>query len=157
MSSIPPPSVRWHAWALLLLGAMGFAAAWVLLALRFDHQFAWMALLGAFDLAVLQRLVNWPRGLQRGLAAVLATTLIIALANFMIAAGQIGADFGMRPLESALHMGLGYAWLLATLANTRADLLWYGAGLVLALVSGLRSTATLPVGHGWPTTKQTRK
>ncbi|MCC7097612.1 MAG: hypothetical protein IT472_10575 [Thermomonas sp.] len=157
MPSIAPPTVRWHAWALLLLGATGFAAAWVLLALRFDNQLAWMALLGAFDLAVLQRLVNWPRGLHRGLTAVLTTAAVIVLANFLIAAGQIGQDFGLRPLESALRMGASYAWLLVSMANTRTDLLWYGASLVLALLSGLRSTATLPVGHGWPTTKQSRK
>lgn len=137
MPSTAPPTFHWHALPLLLLGATGFAALWVLLALRLDSQCAWLAPLAAIDVALLQGLAQWPRSRARAVAAVLATAVVIALANYMIAAGQIGQDFGLRPLESALRMGAGYAGLLVRLANTRADLLWYGAGLVLAGVSGI--------------------
>lgn len=152
-----PAPLRWHALPLLLLGALGFTALWTLLALRLDSQCAWLAPIAAADIALLQGLAHWPRGRSRALAALLSTAAVIVLTNFMIAAGQVGQDFGLRPAESALRMGAGYAWLLVSLATTRADLLWYGASLVLALLSGLRSMATLPVDHGWPTTKQSRK
>lgn len=133
-----PTSVRWFALPLLLLGAAGFAAFWVLLALALGRQCAWLAPLAALDLALLQGLARWPRGAVRALTAVLGTALTVALANYMIAAGQIGMGFGLRPGESALLMGANYAWLLVTLANTRVDLLWYVAGLGLACWSGLR-------------------
>jgi len=138
MPPAAPTTVRWFALPLLLLGAAGFAAFWVQLALLLDRQCAWLAPLAALDLALLQGLARWPRGAGRALAAVLGTALTVALANYMIAAGQIGMGFDLRPAESALLMGADYAWLLVTLANTRADLLWYAAGLVLAGWSGLR-------------------
>lgn len=138
MPPTAPTTVRWFALPLLLLGASGFAAFWVLLALALGSQCAWLAPLAALDLALLQGLARWPRGAVRALAAVLGTVLTVALANYMIAAGQIGMGFGLRPGESALLMGANYAWLLVTLANTRADLLWYVAGLGLACWSGFR-------------------
>ncbi len=138
MPASTPSSARWYALPLLLLGAAGFAAAWVLLALLLDRQCAWIAPLAALDVALLQGLARWPRGRLRALVAALATALVVALANFMIAAGQIGQDFGLRPGESALRIGSDYAWLLVTLANGRADLAWYALAIALALWTGFR-------------------
>lgn len=138
MPSTHPPTFRWFALSLVLLGATGFAAFWVLLALLVDRQCAWLAPLAALDVALLQGLARWPRGAGRAWFAGLATALTVALANFMIAAGQIGQNFGLRPLESALRIGPDYAWLLLTLANDRVDLLWYAAGIALAAWTGLR-------------------
>ncbi|MFT4179964.1 MAG: hypothetical protein QM612_10995 [Thermomonas sp.] len=130
------PKPRWFALPLLALGALGFAAAWMLLALLVERQCAWLAPLAALDMVLLLRISGWPRGVSRAGWAVLATALVIALANFGIVAGQIGMSFGMRPWESALHIGPHYAWLLATLANDRIDLLLYAAGLLVALWTG---------------------
>lgn len=139
MPPLPPSTpVRWFALPLLALGSAGFAAFWVLLALLLGRQCAWLAPLAALDIALLQGLARWPRGAGRALAAALATALTVALANYMIAAGQIGQGFGLRPGESALLMGADYAWLLVTLANSRADLLWYAVGIALAAWAGLR-------------------
>lgn len=138
MPEATPTTVRWFALPLLALGAAGFAAFWVLLALLLGRQCAWLAPLAALDIALLQGLARWPHGSGRALAAALATALTVALANYMIAAGQIGMGFGLRPGESALLMGADYAWLLVTLANSRADLLWYAAGMALAAWTGLR-------------------
>lgn len=138
MPPITEMAVRWFALPLLALGAAGFAAFWVLLALLLDRQCAWLTVPAALDIALLQGLARWPRGAGRALAAMLATALTVVLANYMIAAGQIGQGFGLRPGESALLMGADYAWLLVTLANTRADLLWYAAGIALAAWTGLR-------------------
>ncbi|HRO63041.1 hypothetical protein [Thermomonas sp.] len=138
MPEAAPTTVRWFALPLLALGAAGFAAFWVLLALLLGRQCAWLAPLAALDIALLQGLARWPHGAGRALAATLATALTVALANYMIAAGQIGMGFGLRPGESALLMGADYAWLLVTLANSRADLVWYAAGIALAAWTGLR-------------------
>ncbi len=144
MPTAIPQSARWYALPLILLGAAGFAAGWVLLALLLDRQCAWLTPLAALDIALLQGLLRWPRGPARATGAALATAIVIALANFMIAAGQIGQQFGLRPGESALLIGADYAWLLVTLANDRIDLLWYAAGIALAAWSGLNGRRRAP-------------
>ena len=131
------PTPHWYALPLLILGAAGFSAAWLLLALALGSQCAWLAPLAALDMVLLQRLSRWPGGLRRACWALLMTALIVVLANFLIIAGQIGRSFGLRPWESALQIGPGYAWLLAGLANSRFDLLLYAASLLLAAWLGL--------------------
>jgi hypothetical protein len=134
----PTPSThRWYALPLLALGAAGFAAFWMLLALALDRQCAWLAPLAAVDMVLLLRMAKWPAGMSRAAWAVLATAFVIAAANVLIAAGQIGQNFGMRPWESALKLGPSYAWLLLTLALDRIDLALCGAGLLVALWAGL--------------------
>ena len=46
-------------WLLLLLGTFGFAAFWVLFSVAYDHQFSWMAVFGALDIAWMLRLGGW--------------------------------------------------------------------------------------------------
>ena len=128
--------------ALLLLGSLGFAALWVLLALYTDRQLGWMAMPGAIDAVLLLRLGGMRRGWKRAACAVAATALIVVLANWGIAAGQIGAVMGLLPWESLLKLGLGYAWTLAQLANDGAELAWIVAALVLAAWLGVRSAAS---------------
>ena len=135
MTDIAVRRARWLAPALLVLGSLGCAAAWILLALASDRQCSWMALLAALDAAFLLRLARMPAGRARMLAAVLGAGATIAVANWGIAAGQIGRAMGLLPWESALKLGSGYAWTLAGLANTPADLAWMGAGLLLAALA----------------------
>lgn len=117
---------------MLLIGSAGFAALWVLLALYTDRQLGWMALPGAVDAVLLLRLGGMRRSWLRAACAVAATAMIIVLANWGIAGGQIGAAMGLLPWESLQKLGLGYAWSLAQLANGGIELAWAAAALVLA-------------------------
>lgn len=117
---------------LLIIGSLGFAALWVLLALYADRQLGWMALPAAADAALLLRLGGMRRGWMRAGYAVVATVAIVALANWGIAAGQIGGGMGLLPWESLQKLGLGYAWTLAQLANGNVELFWIAGAVVLA-------------------------
>jgi len=134
--TIPNARPGWALGLLLLpVGSLGFAALWVLLALYLDRQLGWMALLGALDAALLARLGGLPRGWGRATAAVVATATIVVLANWGIAAGQIGTVMGLLPWESLTKLGLGYAWTLAQLANGVGE--WACALAALALAAWL--------------------
>ena len=132
----PSPPARWPTWSyrlLMLLGACaGFAAIWVVLAWSSNRQCGWMALLGALDVAWILRLSGWPAGNRRAMVGVVATAVIIALANWWIVAVHLGDVLGFDPLQSALRLGAQHAWLLAQLANTPFDLAMIPAALVLA-------------------------
>ena len=139
MSSTEAPSTggsRLFAVLLLLLGSLGFAAAWVLLAYARNQQSSWMAILAAVDAVLLLRLARMPSGWIRAALALVATAGSIVLANWGIAATQIGKMMGLLPWQSLTKIGPDYAWTLATLANKPADLAWLAAALLLALLAG---------------------
>lgn len=121
------------AWALLLLGTLGFAAAWASLSLATGRTHAWLALLAALDVAVLLRLGRWQPGASRAIGGTLAWMAIVVLATWSVIAGHLGKVFGLTPWTSALRLGADHAWTLAGLAFTPADLAWLAAGLVAAL------------------------
>lgn len=135
----PESGPRWYALPLLLLGACGFAAGWMLLALRLDRTCSWLALLAAMDMVLLLRLSRWPADASRMLLALVSTAGVIGLANGLIAGGQIGKSLGMRPWEAVLKIGPDYAWLLVQLATDRVDVALYAASLALAAWSGVVS------------------
>ncbi|HZV23477.1 MAG TPA: hypothetical protein VFF93_06890 [Luteimonas sp.] len=124
---------------LLVAGCLGFAAAWVLVAFARDRQCSWMALLAALDAVFLLRMGRVPPGATRSLLAVAATALTIVLANWGIAAAQIGRAMGLLPWESIGKLGPFYAWTLANLANPPVELLWLAASLVLAALASRRN------------------
>jgi len=115
-----------------VLGALGFAAAWVLLARLLQSQVSWLAPLAALDVVLMLHLGRVRPGLTRTLLAMISTLAIIALANWGIAATEIGRSMGLLPWESALRLGPDYARELILLANSRLDLIWYASGVVLA-------------------------
>jgi hypothetical protein len=135
MTDIAVRRARWLAPALLVLGSLGCAAAWILLALASDRQCSWMALLAGLDAAFLLRLARMPAGRARMLVAMLGAGATIAVANWGIIAGQMGRAMGLLPWESALKLGPHHAWTLAGLANTPTDLAWLAAGLLLATIA----------------------
>lgn len=149
MITEPDTTPRWFALPLLALGMLGFVSAWVLAALFFERQCAWLAPLAAVDMVFLLGVARWPVGGKRALWACLATALAIALANFGIAAGELGKSFGLRPWESALMLGPDLAWTLLKMANSPLDLAWYTIAIATAIVAGFR-TWTTPTG-GLPT------
>lgn len=117
---------------LLLLGSLGAAAAWMLLAQATGRQVSWMAVLAAVDAAVMLRLGGMRAGWPRATAAVLGTALAIASANWGIVAVQMGAPMGLQPWESFFRLGPEFTWFLTMLVNGRADFAWWGAALVVA-------------------------
>ena len=134
---MPPPrrARRWPlAIALLLLGSLGIAAAWILVADSRNTQSSWMAVVAALDAAWLLRLARARPGALRALLGTAATALAIVVASWGIVAAQLARPMGMLPWESALKLGPHHAWTLACMANGAADLAWLGAGLVVAAV-----------------------
>ena len=139
MTTDPDTAPRWFALPLLALGMLGFVSAWVLLALVLERQCAWLAPLAALDMVLLLGIGRWPAGAKRAGWALVATAMAIVLANFGIAAGELGQSFGMRPWESATMLGANHAWTLLQMANSPLDLAFYASGLLVALVAGLNA------------------
>lgn len=132
----PARRLSYPAIALSLLASAGIAAAWALVALATWRQCSWMALVAALDAAIVLRITGARPGALRACAAMAATAFAISLANWWIAAGQIGRSLGLMPWDSSLRLGPDYAWTLATLANRPADLAWIAAALLLAAIAG---------------------
>lgn len=130
----PSHPARWFAPALLALGCTGCAAAWILLGVASGRQCSWMAVVAGVDAALLLRLAAMPRGPARMVVAMLGTAASIVLANWGIAATQLGRSIGVLPWASAAKLGPDHAWTVLSLANTPADLAWLAAGMVLAAV-----------------------
>ncbi len=130
----PPRNARF-AWLLLALGTAGGAAAWILVALALDRQCSWMAVVAALDAAVMLRLGGHRPGRLRATLAVFATVVTIVLANWGIAAGQLGTGMGMLPWESALKLGGAHALTLTQLANHASDVVWLWVSLAVAAIA----------------------
>lgn len=138
MQAATPLNTRpayWPSLLLLLLGSLFFAAIWTLLAVYTGRPCGWMAVLAALDVALMLRWGGMPRGATRMLVAVLATAAIAVLVNWVTAATQIGLAMGLNPWDSALKLGMDYAWTLAGLANRTADRIWMAVALVLAALA----------------------
>jgi len=120
----------------LLLGILGMAAVWTLTALIVDRQCAWMAAIAAADLALLLRIGRAAPGLPRAFANVTATALTIAVANWCIAAAQMGGPMGLPMTESLQRIGPDFAQTLLLIANQPTDWAWYAVAGVLALWLG---------------------
>ena len=144
MTTDPDATPRWFALPLLALGMLGFVSAWVLAALFFERQCAWLAVVAAADMVLLLSIARWPPGTGRAALAFIATAVAIALANFGIAAGEVGQGFGLRPWESALMLGPDLAWTLLEMANSPLDLAFYAAGLLVSLAAGFSARRRAP-------------
>jgi hypothetical protein len=130
-----PSKAAWFAPWLVLLGALGFAAAWVLFAYARGQLVAWMAILAALDVALLLRLGRVPAGWTRAATGVAVTALIIAAATWGVLAALTGLPLGLLPWESALRLGPSHAVTLLPLAYGQLEAAWFGAALVLAAVA----------------------
>ena len=133
---MPPSRSRpTTALALALAGSIGIAAAWVRVAQSTGHHGSWMAVVAAADAALLLRMGGFRPGTARAFIGVLATTLAIALANWGIAATEVGRQLGLTPWASLGKLGADHGWLLVRMANGAVDLAWLAAGLVVAAVA----------------------
>ena len=129
---------------LLLIGGMGFAAAWVLAAGTLETHAAWLAPLAAADALWMLHLGRLPAGAKRAVLAVAGTLATILLANWGIAAMEIGRSMGLLPWESALRLGSSYAWELIRLANNAVELAWYALAVFVAAAGGLSGRRPAP-------------
>ena len=129
---------------LLLIGGMGFAAAWVLAAGTLETHAAWLAPLAAVDAVWMLHLGRMPAGPKRAMLAVAGTLATILLANWGIAAMEIGRSMGLLPWESALRLGSSYAWELIRRANNTVELGWYALAVFVAAVGGLSGRRPAP-------------
>lgn len=127
-----PLSARFWSASLLLLGAAGMVAAWVVLGLWNGRANGWMALLTALDMAWVLHLGGWRPGTARALTAAAATVAVALAANWGTAAAQLAGYFGLDPLQSAVKLGAHHAWTLTQLANHPLDVAALLAGVALA-------------------------
>lgn len=122
---------------LWLLASAGSAAVWTLVAVAVDRQCAWMAAITALDVALVLRFTGLPRpGPLRAAWTVAGTLVAIALANWWIAAAQVGEMVGLLPWDSLMRLGWSYAQTLVSLANDGTDLVWYAVAIVVAVIAG---------------------
>lgn len=135
MTTAPRP-MPLPALLLLLCGSLGFAAAWVLAMRALDTHAAWLAPLAALDAVLMLRLGRARPGAANAALALAATAATILLANWGIAATEIGRSLGLLPWESALRLGSSYAWELIRLANSPVELGWYALALAAAAFGG---------------------
>ena len=134
---MPPSRSRpTRALALALAGSIGIAAAWILVVQLVDRQSSWMAVVAAIDAALLLRMGGYRPGAMRAAYAVFATLLAIALANWGIAADQVGRMLGLAPWDSMVRLGPEHGWLLLRMANDAVDLAWFAAAMVVAAACG---------------------
>ena len=126
---------RWLAPALLAIGIAGCAAAWILVAIGSGDQGSWMAVVAGLDAGLLLRFSGMGRGTRRTILALGATALTIAVANWGIAATQLGRSIGVLPWISATKLGPEHAWTVLSLAHAPMDWAWLAAGLVAAAVA----------------------
>lgn len=132
------PNVSARGWALpllaLLAGIAGISAVWVAIAELAGSTSTWLALFAAADIALLLRLTHAPEGRLRTALAVVATSIAIAVAFWMLAAIRMGGLIGLTPLASALRLGPHLAWQLSVLALDRVDWVLLFAALPLAAI-----------------------
>jgi len=117
---------------LLLLGCITALIAWLIVALALGRQAGWMAIPVALESAFMLRLAGYRPGRARAWTALIATALVILLAQWAIASAQIGAVMGLDVLASALRMGPRLAWHLTALANSGFDLACWAIALLAA-------------------------
>ncbi|TXH77399.1 MAG: hypothetical protein E6Q88_01400 [Lysobacteraceae bacterium] len=121
---------------LAVLGIFGMSALWTIVGLIFDQQCAWMAAMTAADIALMLRLARMPPGWSRAVVCVLATVATIVVANWCIAAAQMGGAIGFGLVDSIQRLGSDHAQTLIGLANRISDLGWYAIALLFALWLG---------------------
>jgi len=121
---------------LVTLGIFGMSAIWVLVALILDVQCAWIAAIAAADFALLLRVGRAAPGMPRALTAVAATLITAVIANWTIAATQMGGPMGLPLLDSVQRLGSDHAQTLLGLANQPAEWAWYLVAIVIALWLG---------------------
>lgn len=125
---------RTHHWfwpAMLLMGSALAVLAWVVVALASGRQAGWMAVVAALEVSWMLQLGTLRRGPLRLLVTLASVLAIAVAANWGIVAGHIGAMMGLGLFDSASRLGPHLAWTYAGLLNSRLDMAWLAAALML--------------------------
>jgi len=129
--------VHWlPAAGLLLLGSLGFAAAWILIGNRVGSLCSPLALVAALDAALLLHLARVRRA--RVLLALMVTLGAALLAIAGLVMFRAGQTLALSPWEVLQRLGLEGIALIAEMSVTQVDLGWLLAGAVLAVVLARR-------------------
>jgi glucan phosphoethanolaminetransferase (alkaline phosphatase superfamily) len=131
-SPAPHPAGVLLALTACIVAIFGIAAIWAGISAVTRSQCGWMAVIAALDAALLLRLAVWPPGSGRAAIALVVTLMTVLLANYFVAATQIGLSMGMRPVESVPRMSLELASLYASSNNGWVELLWLGLASAVA-------------------------
>ena len=115
-----------------LAGVLGMTAIWGTAAVMVGRPLGWLALLTAADLVLLLRLSGAGSGPRRAALAVSGLAVTVVVVNWLLAAGTVGAQVGLTPLQSAPRLGADLAWLLAVQANGPIDVAAIALGFGLA-------------------------
>ncbi len=102
-------------------GVLGMTAVWGTAAVMTGRPLGWMAILTAADLALLARLAGAAPGRPRALLVVSGLALTVAASLFLLAAGLVGTQMGLSPLQSAPRLSLDLAWLVVVEAQGTLD------------------------------------
>jgi len=142
LPDLSPPATRTSAAATVfsLFASMaaiaGVAAIWTGISLVTRSNAGWMAVVAAFDAALLLRLAGYRPGNDRALFALIVMLATTALAAFLIATTAIGLPMGLRPYHAVGRMSLELAWLFVQANSGWVELGWLGAASVLAWKAG---------------------
>ena len=115
-------------------GVAGMVGAWVAVGALSGSSLSWLALVAALDVVLLLRLAHAPPGRGRVLVAVASTFVIVAAAQWLLAATRIGALVGLEPFASAARLGPALGWQVVKLSLGRVDWVLLLASLPLAAI-----------------------
>jgi hypothetical protein len=137
VTSVPAPATaKPLALIACAVAIVGVAAIWTGVTLVLRGPAGWMAVLAALDAALLLRLAQWPRGNSRAGMAVAVTVATALLANYFVAAAQIGIAMGLRPYEALPLMGPELAMLYAQSNHGVVEWVSYAIAVIAAWVMG---------------------
>lgn len=120
------PAVAW------LAGVAGMVAIWLAVFVSVRSASGWLALVAAFDLALLMRLSGQRPGPARAWAAAAGTALAIAISYWFVAAMMMGLPLGLQPLDAASRIGPVLVGELVRHATSAWDVAWALLALPLA-------------------------
>ena len=108
-------------------------ALWVAAALWLGAPAPWMAVIVAADAGLLLSLLRVPAGTARVAAAAVFLLACSLASAWLIAAGIVGAAFGLMPWESALRLGPVLFSSVAEPWWTASTMVWLAAAALLGV------------------------
>lgn len=127
-----PPARIFVPALLAALGVAGMSAIWVIIALILDRQCAWMAVAAAIDIGLLLRVGRAAPGRGRAIATLAGTLATAFVANWTIAASEIGFPLGLTLGEALQRLGPHHAQTLLGLANRPTEWALYAIAAAVA-------------------------
>ncbi len=121
-----------------VLAAAAFGAIWSLIALATSSRAPWLAIVAAIGIVVLLRFNEHPPSIARALSAAALSALAIAHANYLMAAGFIGAQMSMSYADLLWRMGIEMAVAVSRAHAEPLEPLAYALAFGIAFALGWR-------------------